>query len=443
MLNDTSRRELLKRTGILAMGALTFPNSLRVPRIALAPKDAPTRGDILVCIFLRGAADGLNLVVPHGDKNYYAARSTLALAQPKANNDQTAIDLDGFFGLHPDLRPLKEIFDARQLAIVHAVGSPDPTHSHFDAMDYMERGTPGDKGIPTGWIGRHLQMLASENKSPFRAVGMGNLVQQSLRGPVTATALQSIADFHLQGDARKMQQIQTALASLYEGDGFIETTGQQTLQAMNDLAKITSANYAPANGAKYADSPFGKALLNIAQLIKSGIGVEVACADLGGWDTHVQQGSADGQMARLIEELAKTLAAFHADLRDEMKRITLVAMTEFGRRVQENSNRGTDHGHGSAMFVMGGGIKGGKVYGEWPGLGKDNLYGPGDLAITTDFRDVLGEIVQKRLANSDLAQVFPGYKTFKFKGLANEQTARLEPRYTIELPFNIRIPVPA
>lgn len=443
MNNDTTtRRDLLKRTGVLAMGMLAFPAWM--PRVALAPRDAPTRGDILVCVFMRGAADGLNLVTPHGDKDYYAARSTLALTQPKTSNAQAVIDLDGFFGLHPALRPFKEIYDAGQLAIVHAVGSPDPTHSHFDAMDFMERGTPGDKAIPTGWIGRHLQMVATSNASPFRAVGMGTLLQQSLRGPISATALQSVADFHLQGDQKKAQAIQNAIASLYEGDGFIETNGQQTLQAMNDLAKITSSNYTPANGAKYPDSPFGKSMLSIAQLIKTGLGVEIACADLGGWDTHVQQGGAEGQMARLIDELAQSLAAFYADMRDEMKRITLVTMTEFGRRVQENSNRGTDHGHGSVMFVMGGGIKGGKVYGEWLGLGKDNLYGPGDLAISTDFRDVLGEITQKRLLNTNLAGVFPNYKTFKFRGLANDSIAMNEqPQHSIELPFNIRIPIPA
>ncbi|MBI5303800.1 MAG: DUF1501 domain-containing protein [Chloroflexi bacterium] len=438
----TSRREWLQRTGMIALGVAAFPAWM--PRLALAPQGAPTRGDVLVCVFMRGAADCLNLVAPHGDKDYYAARATLAIAQPKASQNQTAIDLDGFFGLHPALRPFKAIYDARDLAIIHAVGSPDPTHSHFDAMDYMERGTPGEKQMTTGWIGRHLQMMATSNQSPFRAIGMGALLQQSLRGTVPATALQSIADFHLQGDQRRVQQMQTALASLYEGDGFIETNGQQTLQAMRDLAKITSSKYTPAGGAKYPDTAFGKSLMAIAQLIKAGIGVEVACADLGGWDTHVQQGNATGQQAQLAEELSQSIAAFYTDMRDQMKQITLVTMTEFGRRVQENSNRGTDHGHGSAMFVLGGNINGGKVYGEWLGLGKDKLYGPGDLAVTTDFRDVLGEIVQKRLANSNLAGVFPNYPTFKFRGIAKEQTAmQTAPSYAIELPFNIRIPLPA
>lgn len=438
----TSRRDLLKRTGVLAMGMLAWPGWM--PRVALASPDRAAQGDILVCIFMRGAADGLNLVVPHGDKDYYAHRDTLALKQPNPGDPQAVIDLDGFFGLHPNLRPFKDIYDAGALAIVHAAGSPDPTHSHFDAMDFMERGTPGEKAIPTGWIGRYLQQAASANQSPFRAVGMGSLLQASLRGPVQATALQSIADFHLQGDAKKAQSIQDALASLYDGNGFVEAEGQQTLQAMRDLAKITQSSYTPANGARYPQTAYGKSLQSVAQLVKSGMGLEVACVDIGGWDTHVQQGTiSDGQMPRLIDEFAKGLAAFYADLQDQMKRIILVTMSEFGRRVQENTSHGTDHGHGNVMFIMGGGINGRKVYGEWPGLGKDNLYGPGDLAITTDFRDVLGEIVQKRLLSSNLGAIFPGYTAYKSRGMMQDNAAAAPaptPTPSIELPFNIKLP---
>jgi uncharacterized protein (DUF1501 family) len=211
---------------------------------------------------------------------------------------------------------------------------------------------------------------------------------------------------------------------------------------MRDLTKIAQANYSPANSAKYPDTPYGKGLQTVAQLIKSGMGLEVACVDFGGWDTHVQQGGADGQMARLMDEFSRGIAAFYTDLTDEMKRITIVTMTEFGRRVQENTGHGTDHGHGSAMFVMGGGVKGGRVYGDWPGLAKENLYGPGDLAITTDFRDVLGEIVQKRLGNQNLAAVFPNHKTFKFREFTEDSSAQ-KPMRTIELPFGIRVPIPS
>ncbi len=416
MMNDTlSRRDILRRAGALAMSAIALP--VWMPRVVFAAKNAPaSSNDMLVCVFLRGAADGLNLVVPHGDKDYYAARPTLAIAPPKAGDANAAIDLDGFFGLHPRLAPLNDIYRAGALAIVHAVGSPDPTHSHFDAMDFMERGTPGEKSIPTGWIGRHLQQMATSNASPFRVVGMGTILQQSLRGPIPATALQSLADVRLQTDARKAPQVQTALAALYDGSGFIEANGKQTLQAINDLAKLPS-NYAPSNSAQYPDTMFGKSLMAVAQLIKADLGLEIACVDLGGWDMHVQE---EGQLTRLADEFASGLAAFYADLQDRMKRITLVAMTEFGRRAQENSNRGTDHGHGGVMFVMGGNVNGGKVYGDWPTLSKDKLYGPGDLDNTTDFRDVLGEIAQKRLGNSNLAAVFPKYNTFKFRGLARD-----------------------
>jgi uncharacterized protein (DUF1501 family) len=444
--HTSSRRELLKRTGVLAMGMLAYPQWM--PRVALAPPDVPTQPDILVCLFMRGAADGLNLVVPHGDKDYYARRDTLAIGQPNPGDPKAAVNLDGFFGLHPKLESLKDIYDAGALAIIHAVGSPDSTHSHFDAMDFMERGTPGEKSIPTGWIGRHLQQVALSTATPFRAVGMGSLLQASLRGPVPATALQSITEFHLQGNGQKTKAIQDALAALYEGNGFVEAEGQQVLRAMRDLAKIAQSSYAPANGASYPATAYGKSLQTVAQLIKSGMGLEVACVDIGGWDTHVQEGAAtEGQMPRLIDEFGKGLGAFYTDLQDQMQHITLVTMSEFARRVQENTSHGTDHGHGNVMFVIGGGIKGGKVYGEWPGLGNDKLYGPGDLAITTDFRDVLGEVVLKRLGNSNLAAVFPNYTTFRFRGLVKDNgsgPAAQPPQQPpfIELPFNIQIPLP-
>jgi uncharacterized protein (DUF1501 family) len=414
-----SRRDWLKRTGLLALGVAAWPKGL--PRVALAAPDAAAPGDVLVCIFMRGAADGLNLVVPYGDKDYYSHRDTLALQPPDANSPDAVVDLDGFFGLHPFLRSLKPVYDAGALAIVHAAGSPDPTHSHFDAQDFIERGTPGVKSIPTGWIGRHLQQVAPANAFPFRALGMGTILQASLHGPVPATALQSIADFHLQVDSKKAAAVQDALAALYGGDGLVESEGQLTLQALRDLAKIAQSSYVPANGASYPPTAYGKSLATVAQLIKAGVGLAVACVDIGGWDTHVQEGTTSaGQMPKVIDEFGKGLAAFYTDLQDQLKNITVVTMSEFGRRVQENTSHGTDHGHGNVMFVMGGGINGGKVYGEWPGLSNDKLYGPGDLAITTDFRDVLGEIVSKRLKNSNLADVFPGYPSFNFRGLAQD-----------------------
>jgi len=405
-----SRRNLLK-SGIIALGSLAWPAWM--PRVAFAAKDEQPKGDTLVAIFQRGGMDGLNAVVPHGEKAYYAARDQLAIPQPKVGDAKAAIDLDGFFGLHPNLRPFKEIYDAKQLAIVHAAGSPDPSHSHFDAMDFMERGTPGEKAIPTGWLARHMQTAATSNKSPFRAIGMGAMLQASLRGPVPATALASIAQFHLNGNTQEIAKFQQSLAALYQGDNFLDQEGTQTLDAINMLAKITQQKYEPANGAKYPDnSNFGKALMAVAQLIKSDLGVEIACVDIGGWDTHAGEGGADGgELPRLLQEFAQGIHAFYMDMGDRMQRVTLVSMSEFGRRLLENNSHGTDHGHGNVMWVMGGAVRGGRVYGRWPGLATGELYEERDLAITTDFREPIAQILQAHmgLQPSQLAAIFPGY----------------------------------
>jgi uncharacterized protein (DUF1501 family) len=423
MSYEISRRNLFKTTGVLALGALSLPAWM--PRIAFAAKDSAPKGDTLVCIFQRGGMDGLNAVVPHGEKAYYASRDQLAIPQPNVGDAKAALDLDGFFGLHPNLRLFKEIYDAKQLAIVHAAGSPDPSHSHFDAMDFMERGTPGEKSIPTGWLARHLQSTASQNKSPFRAVGMGSMLQAALRGPVPATALASIAQFHLNGNTQEIAKFQTSLASLYQGDNFLDVQGTQTVDAINLLSKVAGSNYTPANGAKYPDGNYGKALMAVAQLIKSDLGVEVACIDLGGWDTHAGEGGADGgELPKLLLEFSQGIHAFYTDMGERMSRTTIVSMSEFGRRLQENNSHGTDHGHGNVMFIIGGGIQGGKVYGDWPGLEKNQLYGPGDLNVTTDYRDVLGEIVTNRLGNANLAAVFPNYTSFKFRNLTTPLTAQ-------------------
>ncbi len=293
-------------------------------------------------------------------------------------------------------------------------------------MDYMERGTPGAKSVATGWLGRHLQTAGSANPSPFRAIGMGAMVQASLRGPVPAVALQSIADFHLKGRPRAVAELarfQSSLAAMYATSGdAVGAAGQDTFAAIQALDAATSisgsgpasgtgpAPYRPANGAQYPETMFGKAMSTVAQLVKASVGLEIACVDIGGWDTHAGEGAAsNGPLPKLLGELGATLHAFYTDLQDRMDRITVVTMSEFGRRVQENGSHGTDHGHGNCMFVLGNGVLGGKVYGQWPGLAPGKAYGPGDLAITTDFRDVLAEIVQRRLLNDRLAVVFPGY----------------------------------
>ncbi len=406
-----SRRAFLGTIGLGAIGTLATPH------LVFGASGAGTTRDILICIFLRGGADGLNVVVPHGDPRYYALRPTLAIAPPGPGADR-AINLDGFFGLHPALGALAPLYTAGVLAPVHAIGSPYPTHSHFDGMDYIERGTPGQKVLFTGWLGRHLETIAAGSASPFRAVGVGEHVQTSLRGSVPATAFSSLDEFQIFGDGRGDGRFLGSLATLYGGASPLSIQAQQTFQAVARVAGLDPDAYQPEHGAVYPDgSWFASGLRQLAQIIKADLGLEVACLDLGGWDTHEGEGGADGSMASLLSELAGSLMAFYTDLGTRTARITIVTMSEFGRRAEENGTRGTDHGHGSCWLVLGGGINGGRVYGTWPGLRADQL-ADGDLAVTTDFRNVLGEIVVRRLANPSVATVFPGLGTPQYPGLA-------------------------
>ncbi len=417
-----SRREFLKLSASLpAVLALRSTPTRWLTRLAVfSPQGIEPPGDTLIVIFQRGAMDGLNAVIPLGEAEYYRQRPSLAIPEPKPGDDASAIELDGFFGLHPALRPLKDVWDAGDLAIVHACGSPDPTHSHFDAMDYMERGTPGEKAVNSGWLARHLQTAAWENGSPFRAVGLGSMLQTSLRGPVPALALKSIADFHLGGGKRSAELLafQQTLMELYTPvDPALAEPAALTFEATATLESAIEGEYQPTGGATYPESDFGRSLMQVAQLIKAEIGLEIAAVDIGGWDTHVNQGGVQGQMAALLSDLAQGLAALYADLGEKARRVTIITMSEFGRRLKENANNGTDHGHGNAMFLLGGSVNGGKVYADWPGLAPETLYGPGDLAITTDYRDVLGEILQQRLLNHNLETIFPGYGARKTLGI--------------------------
>ena len=379
-------------------------------RLSFAPRQAGPRGDTLVVVFLRGAADGLNMVVPHAEEEYHRLRPALRLPRPddiRAAEDKRVIDLDGFFGFHPALRPLLPAWEAGELACIQACGAPDESRSHFKAMELMERGVSEESGPSTGWIGRHLSSVDTGNPSPLRAISLGEQIPRSLYGPVPASALRSIAEFHL-GDSTAAEALAAALSVFYTGEDNLCLIGQETLQIMEDLEKLDPERYKP-NGTPYPESDFGRGLSQIAMLIKAEVGLETAAIDLGGWDTHFAQGLHEGLMPRLLEDLSAGLAAFHNDLRSSLNRITLVVMTEFGRRAYENASLGTDHGHGGCMFVMGGEVNGGQVITRWPGLSKDALVGPGDLAITIDYRDVLGEILTKRLNNRQLGEIFPGY----------------------------------
>jgi uncharacterized protein (DUF1501 family) len=408
-----SRRSFLARGTQAAAALLTTPRLLALPtwmpRIKLAAPHIGPRGDTFVCIFLRGGADGLNMVVPHGDDTYYALRPTLGIPRPDTlSASAKAIDLDGFFGLHPALAPLLQIYQAGDMAFVQATGSPDETRSHFEAMDLMERGVT-QNGDYTGWLARHLTTLDTGNESALRAVGVGEMLPAALTGTVSATALQSIADYHLHGRDERMGDMQTLLASLYnQQDDLLTAVAQQTFSAIDLLSKIDTEG-GRINGQPYPEQAFGRALQTVAQLIKADVGLEVACVDLAGWDTHVAQGSTEGAMPNLLSQLAQGIAAFYEDVQPKIDDITLVVMSEFGRRANENGGLGTDHGHGNMMMVLGGGINGNHVYADWPGLEPEQLTGPGDLSITTDYRDILGELIHKRLNNPQIETVFPNY----------------------------------
>jgi uncharacterized protein (DUF1501 family) len=401
---ESSRRIFLKNAGLAMVGIGAAPAWLQR---ALYAQDAPgQRKKILVAIFQRGAADGLNIVVPHGEKHYYDLRPTIAI--PKKD----VLDLDGMFGLNPALAPLKPLFDAKQLAIVHAAGSPDPTRSHFDAQDYMESGTPGNKGTSDGWMNRALPPIHGA-VSPVRAISLGPNLPRSMRGSNSAIAVDNINNFQV-----KDLVAAKALQSLYADshDQVLNGTGKETFDAVSLLQSIQKTPYSPAAGAEYPTGRFGDNMRQIAQLIKANVGVEVAFADIGGWDHHVNE---IPQLTRLLGDFGKGLAAFYQDLGDRMNDVVVVTMSEFGRTAHENGNRGTDHGHANCMFAMGGAVKGGKVYGKWPGLAPGQLNENRDLALTTDFRDVLGEMVMTHLGNKSLKQVFPGYAggPANFRGL--------------------------
>jgi len=355
------------------------------------------RKKVLVAIFQRGAVDGMNVVVPFGDRSYAGLRPNIAV--------KDSIDLDGFFGLHPALAPLKPIYDAKQLAIIHAVGSPDPTRSHFDAQDYMESGTPGRKSTSDGWLNRALP--AQKDPSPVRAISLGTSLARTLRGSNAAVALKDVNGFEVRDPAFEAMYKNTL-------DQVMVGAGRETFEALKLMESIRKQPYTPANGAEYPNNPLGQSLLQIARLIKAGVGLEVAFADMGGWDTHANQ---PAQLQNLLTQFGTALAAFHRDMGDRMQDVSVVTMSEFGRTAKENGARGTDHGHANVMFAFGGGVQGGKVYGEWPGLQPEQLYQERDLAMTTDFRDVLGELVMRHLGGTPVSKVFPGYTAPRFKGI--------------------------
>jgi uncharacterized protein (DUF1501 family) len=369
------------------------------------------KGRTLICLFQRGAADALNVVVPHGESSYYTLRPRIAIPRPsvRLGGGQGAVDLDGFFGLHPSLQPLKPLWDRGLLAPIHAVGSPSTTRSHFDAQDYMESGTPDVKSTPDGWLNRYLatkgtcEECAPRNDakpSPFRAVAMTDQTPRILEGDAPAVAMTSLDAFAVRAGGTSAEQIE-ALYRTGTSD-VVHASGSEMFDAVKMLRSANPQRYQPEHGAQYPRSQFGQRLREIAQLIKANVGMEIAFADVGGWDTHVNQGGATGQLANRLGDFAQSIAALVTDLGDRMENVVILTMSEFGRMARENGTGGTDHGHAGAMFAIGGAIKGGKVHGKWPGLAREQLYEGRDLALTTDFRAVFGEIASQHLGAAKL-----------------------------------------
>ncbi|MGH7471794.1 MAG: DUF1501 domain-containing protein [Longimicrobiales bacterium] len=439
-------RRVFVKSGALALLALGMPPEF-ITRSLLAETRAAARKKTLICIFQRGAVDGLNMVVPFGDKSYFSDRRSIAIQAPARATTGGALDLNGFFGLHPALQPLRDLYTRNEMAIVHAVGSPHPTRSHFDAQDFMETGTPGVKSTRDGWLNRVLagtphdcadctgrtldnrqahaadhtsgQLAMASGVSALRGISLGAETPRALRGKYPTLSIPDLDTFGVAGG--RDASMENAFTRTYgtEAGTIIGNAADGAFEAMQILKRANLTQYRPASGVEYPAGEFGRSLRQIAQLIKAGVGVEIAFVDIGGWDTHQAQGGDQGQLANRFRELSRGIRALYDDLGDRMDDVVLLTMSEFGRTVRENGTGGTDHGHATCMMVMGGPVAGGKVYGEWPGLAREQLYEGRDLAVTTDFRDLFAEVVQKHLGAKELGKVFPGYvvNPEKFRGV--------------------------
>jgi uncharacterized protein (DUF1501 family) len=417
------RRYFLKSSGIgfASFGLMAVaPEFLHQFASAATITGAPGKKKVLVTVFQRGAVDGLNVLVPHGDSEYYNLRPTIAV--PRPGQTDGAINLDGHFGLHPAMQPLEQLWKDGRLAAITAAGSPDNTRSHFDAQDYMESATPGNKGTKDGWLNRVLQSTQEKDASPFRSVSMTQQLPRALYGRAPSVAMANLGDFSIKAGIYT-QNMAGGFEGIYQQNAkdSLGETGKETFEAVNFLKTANPAQFKPENGAVYPATDFGRSMQQIAQLIKAGVGLEVAFTDTGNdvrWDTHSNEGGARGQLANFLRTFSQALAAFYLDLGKRMDDVLVLTMSEFGRTARENGTRGTDHGHANTMFAIGNSVKGGKVYGDFKGLKNDQLNEGRDLALTTDFRDVFAEASSKQLGVKDLAKVFPNYasSTAKFKG---------------------------
>jgi uncharacterized protein (DUF1501 family) len=430
MTNKLSRRGFV----VGCSAAIASLAGGRLTHVAFGSADAEPNQDILVVIFLRGGMDGLSVVAPLSgdDRGYYeASRQVLALP---TTGDNAAIQLTDFFGLHRSAAPLHELYQAGKAAVIHAAGLTSDTRSHFDAMQYMELGTPDQKSSTSGWLTRHL--LTAGNLPDHiiaPAIATGSSTPTSLMGSREAIGMTTPKDFNFNGHWQYRNWQRMALRKMYTGGTWLHQSGIQTLDAVDVIEYASPTNYTPENGASYPGGGYGSSLQTVAQMIKMQLGMRIATIDLGGWDTHEYQGDrGTGYFASRIDELSRGIHALMTDLSnsggtDHSKRLTIVVMSEFGRSFKENASRGTDHGHGNVMFVAGGSVNGGKVYGQWPGLATEQLYDRRDLAITTDYRRVLSEILIRRMGNPNLGTIFPGYSGYTPLGVL--QGDDLTPNY--------------
>jgi uncharacterized protein (DUF1501 family) len=407
----TTRRGFLRRLAIGQQSAL---------------HDAGER--TLVCVFLRGGADTLNMIAPYGDDRYYKLRPTISIPPPNGDHEakDAAIRLDDYYAFHPKLRPLLPLFKEGRLGIAQGVGSDNTSGSHFEAQDQMERGGSQGGGVAGGWLGRRLRSRAGKKMTPLSAVAIGPTIPESLRGAPSASAIRSLDEIQIKAPSNNPVAVSKALSSMYGAEvGLLAAPGRSTLDLLDRVEALRNKPYNPENNAVYPDDDFGAGLREIARLVKAGIGLEAACIDLGGWDTHFFQGSTSGLQAEQIDLLARGLAAFDADLNRERDRVTVIVMTEFGRRVYENSSFGTDHGRGFAMMIIGSQINGGMIYGAKPDLNgpdlsvsAESLLGPEGLKVACDYRSVLAEVLGGVMGDRNLENVFPAFK-FQRVGLAS------------------------
>ena len=400
-----SRRVLLRGSALSSLGFLLRSRSGWASDAAVT--EAVPNAPVLLCVFLRGAADGLNIVVPHADDEYYRLRPNIAI--PRPGEKSGAIDLDGRFGLHPRLAPLKAAYDAKELALIHAVGSPHPTRSHFEAQDYMETARVGEPSAARGWLGSYLALRPPGRAEVLRAVAVTSRSPLALRGYPDAVVASNLRDFRLGAPPELDAVLTQGFARLYAVDapGVAERAGGRALFASEMVARALGKRRQFSRAYARDAQDFA----DVAKLIKANVGLEAAWLDLGGWDTHRGQGSSDnGELPRQLDRLGRALAAFRADLGPVFERVVVVVMSEFGRTARENGTGGTDHGHGNVMLVLGGKVQGGRVLGNLPGLAPEQLFQGRDVPVTTDFRDVLAEITERHLRLPDAAALFPGYQ---------------------------------